>query len=50
MKAKNIKLFFVNGRETLKRTTTVKFVERIVTALHATIEKIAGIRSLAVVG
>ena len=48
MEAQRIELFFVDGRETLKRAAGVEFIERIVRSLHAAVEKIAGIGSLAV--
>ena len=43
-------MFLVDRRRTLNRAAGVEFVERIVRALHAAVEEVAGIRSLAVVG
>ena len=46
LKAENIQELFVHGCEVLDRVVAVKFIERIVGALHATIEKVARIRCL----
>src|SRR5258708_26611782 len=50
MKAKSIELYFISGSENLTRTACIEFIERIVGTLHATVEKIAGIGILAVIG
>ena len=50
MKAQGIELLYIGECETLARAAAIEFIEGIVVALHAAIEEIAGIRSLAVVG
>src|ERR1700688_1333647 len=50
METKSIKQFHIGGCQTLERTVTVEFVERIVGTLHAAIEEVAGIGRLAEIG
>src|ERR1700687_3545725 len=50
MEAQDIEQFFIDGRENLARAADVVFIEGIVGPLHAAIEKVAGIGSLAEVG
>src|SRR5450432_4228134 len=50
MKAQRIELCFISGGQTLKRASTVKFIEWIAGPLHAAVKEIAGIRSPAIVG
>src|ERR1700694_2761840 len=50
MEAERIEQYFIDRREALTRTASIEFIEGIVGALHAAIEKIAGIGILAIVG
>ena len=50
MKPQSIQLFEVGRRELLKGVEAVKFIKRIVRALHTRIEKVASVGSLAIVG
>src|SRR5712664_4662400 len=50
MEPQGIELLFINSRESLDRVAGIVFIEWIVGPLHAAIEKVAGIGSLAEVG
>jgi len=50
IETQRVELFLIGGRQTLERAVGIELVERIVATLHAAVEKIAGVRSLAIVG